>query len=64
MVIKTPWTLLFMLPIIGVVIVDLKFDLHHDKELTKSYYIGQNNAKPPGEFFIHVLIVLSSISLI
>ena len=36
-----PATLLFFLPIFGVIIVDLKFDLNPEKTLTIAYYVGQ-----------------------
>jgi hypothetical protein len=48
MQIHVPWALIFMLPVLGIIVEDLKFDLHHDPELTKLYYVGNNNSKPPG----------------
>ena len=63
MVVKNLLFLIFMLPILGVLIIDVKFDLHHDSDLTKWYYVGQNNTKPPGQFFGDILIGLSFITL-
>jgi len=37
---KLPATLLFFLPILGVIIVDLKFDNHPEKLITIAYYVG------------------------
>ena len=52
-----PATLLFFLPIFGVIIVDLKFDLNPEKILTIAYYVGQIKSPFPGSVFIDALIV-------
>lgn len=37
---KLPATLLFFLPILGIIIVDIKFDINPEKMLTIAYYVG------------------------
>jgi hypothetical protein len=34
--------------LMGVIVVDLKFDMLENKEYTKSYYLGHESASSPG----------------
>ena len=56
-----PYTILFLLPIIGFLIIDLKFDFHVDKEITLKYYNAQFSSDFPGNIFLEIIIGLYGI---